>query len=282
LVHPIKPLIIGARGFVGSHFYRHFHSYFPDLIGTHYSSVDGLHRLDLENPSLDFSVSGYRYALITGGIGNPRACEENPERSYRCNVEGPIKLGKELLEREVIPIFFSTDYVFDGSEELYRADTPHTPLNEYGRQKAELERQALDLDSLVIRLSKVYGVEKGDGTLFDEMASELQQKRPIRAACDQIFAPISIEDVVKGVCFLMHLQQRGVVNVASQECVSRLQMAKKTAQRLGVDESLVEEIRLDDLKDTFQRPNRINLQSTIPAISWEKGLEKVVSQYAEK
>lgn len=278
----MKPLVIGAKGFVGRHFYRYFRTLFPDLIGTHHSQADDLHILDLENPAFDFSLSGYRYALITGGIANLRICEENPEKSYRCNVEGPIKLGKELLKRKIIPVFFSTDYVFDGTEEIYKADTPTSPLNEYGRQKAELENQALELESIVIRLSKVYGVEKGDGTLFDEMASRLQQKRPIRAARDQVFAPISIEDVVKGVSFLMHLQVRGIINVASRVCASRLQMAEKVAQKLDVEKCLVEEIELTELNDSFQRPKRINLQSTIPAISWEEGIEKIVSQYAEK
>ncbi len=275
----MKPLIVGAKGFIGSHFYHHFKADFPDLLGTHYLAEEGFVNLDLANPELHLSVSGYRYALITGGMSHLLQCEENPDKSYQCNVEGPIKLGKELIKKGVIPIFFSTDYVFDGREEVYHPNSPLSPLNEYGRQKAELERQAVKFESLVVRLSKVYGLKKADGTLFDAFGNALKQGLPIRAASDQVFAPISIEDVVKGVESLMIKNARGIVNVAGPVYASRLEMARAAAVTMGLSEQVIEEIKLKDLNEPFERPCQVRLSSAIPAMGWQEGMKRVMRQY---
>jgi dTDP-4-dehydrorhamnose reductase len=265
LVHPLTRLIvIGSGGFIGSHFCRAF----PDALAV------GRSQLDLCKPQLCFPTAGYRYALIAAGVGNPRKCEEDPDTSYQCNVEGTLILGKELLKRGIIPIFISTDYVFDDTLKV-------SPLNTYGRQKAELERQASQLDALVIRLSKVYGIEKGDGTLFDEMAAKLIRQEPILAARDQVFAPIFIGDVISQVGSLLDNGARGVVNVVGPCYASRLEMGRTLAEKLGVDTQLVKEISLDELKDNVCRPKFLKLSSCFFAIPWREGIERVVQAYAQ-
>ena len=64
--------------------------------------------------------------------------------------------------------------------EAYPDDAPDdamtTPLNEYGRQKAEVERLLPEVcqgNCLILRLGKVYGTTPGDGSLLDEMATLL-------------------------------------------------------------------------------------------------------------
>src|SRR5262245_5701804 len=114
-------MVIGSDGFIGSHFCRQF----PEALAL------GRKDLDLMAPELQVATSGICYAVITAGVGNPRKCEANPTASYLCNVIGTLKLGKELLKRGILPIFFSTDYVLNDSLEV-------APLNAYGRQKAEL------------------------------------------------------------------------------------------------------------------------------------------------
>ena len=256
-------MIIGSAGFIGRHFYRAF----PDALSV------GRAQLDLCDPAMNFSIEGARYAVIAAGIGNPQKCEAHPELSHRCNVTGTLALGKELLKRGILPIFFSTDYVFDDTLNI-------APLNIYGLQKAELEEKGAKLGALVVRLSKVYGIEKGDGTLFDEMAARLKEGKQVRAARDQLFAPVYIGDVVRQVMEWAQRDVRGVVTCAGPSFATRIEMAHLMAEKLEVDQELVTEISLDDLKDGVRRPKRLTLKGDFPALNWQEGIERVVQAYA--
>lgn len=274
-----KTMIIGGKGFIGSHFCRYFRSLYPDTLATHHTPSDGFAFLDLADPTVPFSLEGYQYALITGGIGNPTECAFDGIKSARINVQGTLELGNFLLKNGVVPVFFSTDYVFDGCESIYRTNSPHSPLNEYGKQKAQLEVEAHNLDALVVRLSKVYGLERGDGTLFDEMAANLVKGQPLRAASDQVFAPICVEDVVRSVVMAMCQGKRGVINIAGRVPASRFQMALKVAEKLKVEKKLIQEISLSNWKSSFSRPKRIVLETEVESIPWEEGIAKIVEQY---
>jgi dTDP-4-dehydrorhamnose reductase len=261
LVHPL--IVIGSNGFIGRHFCRAF----PESLAI------GRSDLDLCQPEIHCSTHWRRFALIAAGVGNPKKCESDPQHTYHCNVDGPISLGKQLSERGIVPIFFSTDYVFDDSLKV-------APLNAYGRQKAELEAKVSHMDALVIRLSKVYGVEKGDGTLFDEMAATLVRGEYVQAARDQIFAPIYVADVIHQTMACLKAGQRGIVTLVGPRFASRLEMAKKVAAELHVDD-LVRDISLDDLNDGVCRPKLLKLTSNFPALSWEDGIQRVVKAYAQ-
>lgn len=262
MVHPLTLLIIGSKGFIGRHFCRAF----PDALGLDRNQID------LCDPQFNIPDGQYHYALITAGMGNPRACAQNPQLSYTCNVTGTLKLGKELLKRGIRPIFFSSDYVLNDTLQV-------GPLNLYGEQKRELEEQAATMDALVIRLSKVYGLEKGDGTLFDEMAQQIVVGRKIQVAHDQIFAPIYVGDLVQRVIFLLQQGTRGLVTLAGPSFASRFEMAERLCHRLGTKKDLLQKISLDDLGDGIKRPKRLALTGDFPALTWEEGLEKVVKNY---
>jgi len=284
LVHPLgRILVIGAQGFIGSHLYRYFSSFDPETLGTHHRPHPHYALLDLKAPSFDFSLKGYAYALITAGMGNPRLCEERAQESYLCNVESPLLLGRELIRQGVTPIFFSTDYVFGGSESSYTESSPTSPLNVYGRGKAELEKRAREEfadQCLIIRLSKVYGIEKGDGTLYDEMVTTLIKQRVLYAAKDQIFAPIFIQDLILAIVALLSSGKRGLFQCAGNLSASRYEMAVEVAKKLGCEIRSVRPISLDELEDGVLRPKKLILQSFWGRLPWKEAIQKIVDQYA--
>jgi dTDP-4-dehydrorhamnose reductase len=256
-------IIIGSDGFIGRHFCRAL----PKALAI------GKADLDLSKPNIRFSTQGRRYALIAAGIGNPRRCEADPAYSHQCNVIGTLELGKELSKRGVMPIFLSTDYVYDDGLNI-------APVNAYGKQKLEMEIEALQLGGLILRLSKVYGLEKGDGTLFDEMAAKLSRGEAISVAHDQIFAPIYVGDVIKQATHYLEKEMRGIFDVAGPSFASRLTMAKKLAHHLKVNDRLVKPISLNDLNDGVRRPKYLKLSSSLSSTSWEVGMQHTVRAYA--
>ena len=105
-----------------------------------------------------------------------------------------------------------------------------------------------------MRLSKVYGVEKGDGTLLDEMACALSAGRVVRAASDQLFCPTSVADLVRAIHALQGSGLKGVVNLCSPESWSRHRIACAVAEAMAVDGDLVEEISLHEIPAMQHRP----------------------------
>lgn len=260
-----KTLVIGASGFLGRHFFNAYRRRDSDVLGLSHRAVESAYYLDLASPHLDHlqvTWKEYRYAIICAAIPNILRCHTDPEYTFRCNVTGTLSIARQLIERGITPILFSSDYVFDGKKGNYDEEASPSPLNEYGRQKAELERRLFETcrdQYLLVRLSKVFALEYGGATLLDEMATKLKQGMRIRAAHDQIFRPMLIQDLVSGVISLQAQECRGVYNFAGPEIWSRLDLARALARALLIEEGLIEPISLDDLNEPFIRPKSTDL-----------------------
>jgi dTDP-4-dehydrorhamnose reductase len=78
--------------------------------------------------------------------------EGDPEGAFASNVTGT----RNVVELGAPVVYYSTDYVFDGSKrEPYVESDPTAPLGEYGRTKLEGER--LVRDGWVVRSSWLFG-----------------------------------------------------------------------------------------------------------------------------
>ncbi|MEZ6183562.1 MAG: sugar nucleotide-binding protein [Planctomycetota bacterium] len=235
-------------GTLGAAFARHLRALDPETPWTHRRAGPGVQRLDYAAPDLAaLELRGARVALLLGGVTRIAACEDDPEGSHAVNVTGTLALVAGLLERGVRPVAFSSDYVFAGDAGPYAPDAPRAPSTAYGRQKAELEaRLAADYpEALVVRLGKVYGTTRGDGTLLDGFAQAWARGEVVRAATDQLMVPIHLEDVLREV--LARLDARGVLHVCGRESASRYDLAEGLRVALGLDPARLEAIRLGEL-----------------------------------
>jgi len=210
---------------------------------------------------------GISQAILCGGQTRIAACEDDPAGTRRVNVDGTLRLAEALSRLGLTVVWFSSDYVFDGAAALYSDDAPTSPLNEYGRQKAEVERRLPGVcggDCLILRLGKVYGTTPGDGSLLAEMAALLCAGREVRAARDQIFCQVHVDDMAAAVLALQGSLQdvaaRGSLNLCAPGARSRLDIARLVAGTFGAPENLVREISLDDLREGFMRPKRVVLE----------------------
>ncbi|HSX13984.1 MAG TPA: sugar nucleotide-binding protein [Chlamydiales bacterium] len=291
---PPKTLVIGARGFLGSAFYHAYRAHHPTSLGTHHSNIDSLKTLNLISPNLEKLVKSdeYLYGVISAGVSNILRCEKEPELTYQCNVKGTLQLVEQLCQMRITPILFSTDYVFDGKMGSYHEESLVNPLNQYGKQKAELEHSLAHHFAgkyLLIRLSKVYGVQRGDKTIIDEMACLLMNQRRVRAAFDQIFSPVFVDDVVSAVIKLQLKEARGVYHVSGGQTISRLELAKTVCKALGAVEELVEPISLSDLSEPFLRPQRTDMinqkvcgATGIQMTNLNTAVQSIVTQYSKE
>lgn len=79
-------------------------------------------------------------ACLCAAVARLADCAADPHRTAQINVTQTLALVDKLLKRDIYVLFLSTNQVFDGSVPQVRPDAPHSPVSEYGRQKAELNR----------------------------------------------------------------------------------------------------------------------------------------------
>lgn len=258
-----KTAVIGAGGYLGRHLIAAYRAVYPDAVGA--DVIGPWERLDLAGPdvrSLRLRESGHEYAVIAAAVTGLARCEQDRAFTRARNVDGTLELARQLTTEGITPIFFSTDNVFDGGEGGYADDAPPRPLNEYGAQKAEVEKRLPEVCAgrcLILRLGKVYGLVRGDRTLLDEMADRLTRGQEVAAARDMIFCPVLVGDVVQAALALQRAGATGLFNVCAPEVWSRLELARAVARALGAGVSLVKDISLDDLHEPYGRPRRANL-----------------------
>lgn len=254
-----RTLIVGANSFIGGHLLTAYQEIHPSTIGTtRRPSEPGLAYLDLEIPNLDsLDLKGYGAAILAAAVSRVVPCEGDPEGTRRVNVTGTLRLIEQLRARNIVPVFLSTDYVFDGASTTgYADDAPRCPCTEYGRHKAEVEQafEASGAPFLVLRLSKIYSLERGDGSLLDEMASHLLSGRGYSAAHDQVFCPTYVRDLAPAIMELQRKGATGIFNFCADEAWSRYDIARAVAQQVGLSPDVVQRVSLDDLPGSFCRP----------------------------
>ncbi len=243
-VLPPKTAVIGAGGLLGRHLLAAYRAFYPDALGTRRQATQATPRLDLAAPdiaTLRLAELGYQAAVIAAGVTNVAACQRDAQFAISRNVRGTLRLAGQLARAGLKTIFLSSDYVFDGVTGRYDDDAPPRPLNVYGTCKAQVERRLPEVcegNYLIVRLSKVFALEAGDGTLLDEMAARLSGGEPVRAACDQVFCPSYVGDVVRCILLLQAAGADGTYNVCSPEVWRRSDLAKELAAAHGsADES---------------------------------------------
>lgn len=277
--------MVGASGFVGNQLWRNFCRQAGPCVGTsHARSAPGLQPFDLRQDPAPLPLQDHQAVLIAAARPLVGDCQSRPIETREVNVTGTLRLAAYWAARGLKIIFLSSDYVFDGQAGGYDDAARPNPGTEYGRQKAEVEQAlpGLTADWLVLRLSKVYGLNKGDGTLLDELGSRLAADETVRVASDQFFSPTLVEDVAQAAWAARHLT--GVVNLCAPESASRFQLARALQQGLGRGQ--VEEICLHDIPsmqgrplNTSLRPLRLQQEIGMSFQSLSQSLATVISNW---
>ena len=191
----MKILLLGRNGRVGWELQRAL-APIGELTSLDSDSPAPL-RADFREPeSLAATVRELRPDVIVNAAGHTGVdkAENEPDLARRLNAEAPAVLAREAAAQGAWLVHYSTDYVFDGSGNIARAeDSPTGPLNVYGRSKLEGEQaiRASGCRHLILRTSWVHSARGGN---FAKTILRLAQERDRLAVIDdQIGAPTGAE-----------------------------------------------------------------------------------------
>jgi dTDP-4-dehydrorhamnose reductase len=257
-----KSLVVGASGQVGTQMLT---ALGERAIATSRVAREGWLKLDVA----DLAEAAHAAELLdahaldaiycVGGMTWVDGCEADPELAHRTNARGPGVLAAYARQRGLPYVFFSTDYVFDGTKEHsgpYGEDAPVNPLSVYGRTKLEGEQRVLQAypEALVLRTTWVYGADPRQKNFLYSLMRGLTARQAMKVPLDQVSTPTYNRDLVRVALGLVEARAAGVFHVAGPELMGRLEFAQQMARELELDASLLEGVTTAELKQPAARP----------------------------
>jgi len=169
--------------------------------------------------------------------------ERERDLARRVNVEGARTLAESCARWGIRYVFFSSDAVFDGNGRQYtEADRPN-PVNHYGYTKWQAEQAVLQAcpQAAIVRLSLVLGFPVSGGNSFlASLESKLEQGRAVVAPVDEVRTPVDVITLCECVLELCESTFTGVMHIGATDSISRYDLSRKLARRMGYSEKLVE------------------------------------------
>ena len=203
----------------------------------------------------------FNVGVLCAAITSIEECEKNPDFSKQVNVEGRIGLINELIEKKTHIIILSSNQVFDGSRKLVEAHEPTNPVNEYGKQNAELEKYILNFPkTTVLRLTKVV---HNNLPLFKEWKKKLENCQEIYPFKDLTIAPITLNQVVQSIEKIISNKIFGIKQLSAKKEISYEELAYDFCGEIGIDKRLVSPIHYEDkFKDSMNPPEHCSLRTS--------------------
>lgn len=140
----------------------------------------------------------------------------------------------------------SSDMVFDGEHAPYDETAAPAPVHAYGRAKARAEQIVLERcpDAAVVRTSLIVRPDPPD-PVTAWLVDGLRAGRPVTLYDDEWRCPILVEDLAAMIWEVVGLppaQSPGVWHLVGPEALTRAQLGRRLARRLGLDESTLLEV----------------------------------------
>ena len=236
-------LVVGASGFVGQHVWEHVKSLGLEVVGTQARArKPELVTFDILQDTLTdcvgrsfFAREGQVFVILCAAVSDMDRCLQDRELSHRVNVERTIQLINEAYTLDAKPVFISTGFVFDGTVGYYAEDAPLSPVNEYGRFKAEVEVYLWNKapETFVVRLDKTVSDAPHPQNLFSEWHERLTQDLPIICIQGQLFSVTCIKDIARAIVLGCQCGLTGLFHVANSEYFYRDELARQFCYTAG-------------------------------------------------
>jgi dTDP-4-dehydrorhamnose reductase len=289
-----KLLIIGISGLVGSRFAELEKGNY-EIYGTyneHEIKGKNIFKLDTTDRDTTFRLIEKikpRYIIDTHAISNVDYCELHPEEAWRVNVDGARNVAEASKKYAAKYIFFSTDYVFDGSKLSYTEKDKPRPLNYYAKTKLAVEYMlfALDINYITIRTAVIYGSSGMNKVSFPLwVINKLKNNEKIKVVTDQYNKPTFADNLIEIINKLIEKDENGIFHVTGSELINRFDFAKKIAKEFQLNEKLIEQTTSAELNQVAKRPSTLNLATDkvervtkIKPIGVDEGLKMLKEQF---
>jgi dTDP-4-dehydrorhamnose reductase len=249
-----RPLLItGATGTLGQAFAR-----ICEKRGLAYQLLSRAQLDIVDEVSITSALNQYEPWALINAAGYVRVddAETNAAECRRENVTGPAGLARACAGRGLPLVTFSSDLVFDGkkAEPYVESDAP-SPLNIYGKSKADAEERVLEEfpGALVIRTSAFFGPWDPYNFVYD-VINRFANGLPVSAADDISISPTYVPDLVNAALDLLIDGEHGIWHLANRGIVTWAGFACLIAKMVGHDSGQIQSRPSSSLGFTALRP----------------------------
>lgn len=260
----MKALIVGASGLVGTFLHEEFRKTWTVEGTYHNQEKAGLHRLDMTDAAATLALAR-RVApdviLCPAADPNVDRCEQDPAGTRRINLDGTRSVLEAARAVNAKLVWFSTDYVFDGSAPPYAEDAPTRPLNEYARQKVQCEEMVGAYPAHVVaRVSAVYGWEKARKNYVVRLIERVGKGERAKAWTDQVLTPTYAPNLAVVIRELVESGATGTFHACGAKPMDRYSFTRLICTTFGLDPGLVDPVTSDEFQPTpTPRPRDVGM-----------------------
>lgn len=258
----MKFLVTGSAGLVGRQVIKDLLQSYPQVYSCYHDSKpeDGIATaLDLANRDEIIKVlDSIKPDVIIhlAGMTNVDQCETEKELALELNARSTAILSEQASKHDIFLVYVSTDYVFDGNKGRYKESDEPIPVDYYGRTKLEGEKAVRDKARrwCIARTSTPFGIHETRKSFPLYVAENLAAKKEISAITNQFTSPTYTPNLSKMLIEISTREISGIIHVSGATRISRYDVAKMVANKLGLDDTLLKQVKLEEMKWTAKRP----------------------------
>ena len=257
-------VITGANGQVG----RALQKVYPQALALDREQLDITNQKAINEFNWDNTK-----VIINAAAWTDVDSAENPSNYdlvKTVNVDATRYLATAASQHDLTFVTFSSDYVFDGSQPIHNEDETFSPLNIYGKTKADGDlAAATTIKHYIIRTSWVIGDGRNFVNIMQDLAARGVKPSVVN---DQIGRLTFTDTLARGIKHLLEIgAPYGTYNLTNEgQPVSWADIAKIVFEKSGKSPSDVQPVStaeyFADKPNTAKRP----LQSTLDLTKIEK------------
>ncbi len=278
-----KILVTGANGQLGqclqkiSSQFEEFEFIFTDSETLDITNKEEVNDFFWQNAP-DFCINAAAYTAVD-------LAETDIEKAFLVNADGTENLAEACAENNAQFIHVSTDYVFDGENNLAYTEEDFTnPLGVYGASKLAGDELALEVNpcSVILRTSWVYS-EFGKN-FVKTMLNLFATKEELNVVADQFGQPTNANDLAEAIMKIIKSEKitPGIFNFSNLGRISWFDFAEKIAE-LSEAKIKLNAIETSQYPTPAKRPknsvldlDKISKTYAVPLKPWEESLEDCV------
>ncbi len=284
-----KILITGATGMLGCDLCELLEQSRYDLIKTNSKILDITNKKAVfdfvadKNPDIIIHCAAYT---------NVDKAEDDFENARKVNSKGSENLAQICKEKEILLIYVSTDYVFDGEKQTpyLTTDLPN-PINNYGLTKFEGEKaiQKHCKKFYIARTSWLYGLS---GKNFVETMISLKDNEILKVVDDQTGCPTSTKQLSRGILKLvenynenieksMQKYPFGIYHLCSSGSTTWYGFAREIFEQMNLKTNLMPCLT-KDFPRKAKRPQFSVMENNAMLEDWREGLREYLKERINK
>lgn len=198
--------------------------------------------------------------IHAAGNKNIKFCEAHEADAYAINVS-TVENIINAFGNDVLHIYISSDYVFDGTRGNYMELDEPAPFTAYGRQKLAAENlfRQCAAKSFIVRLSALFDK---NGTFCKFLRGKLQNNEPVECYDDVFYSPTYHKNFLRFLEILLtHENFSHKIFHCGGERISRYNFALMYAKHFGFPTDLIRRTKISDSRENFFLRHDISLNS---------------------